>query len=687
MMASAGASGSDAPSSSSASSSTGLRGVVSKVTGGSLVVSLDGGAALREAKLFGGEAARGEAEVQAEAALAAKAADEEATARSWMGGEVRVDFLGSDVTFARNLAGLETMGESAKLAQAGKAAPHFSVLSTVHGSQKLRDAALAKAKERRAAAGASGSMGVPEFEPFDASLSADQAAAVDGCLSSRLPLSVVQGPPGSGKTSMIVELVRRAVGVSGLRLLVVAPSNMAVDNLCVRLAAVDPALRLVRVGDPQRIDAAALSITAEKVAERRASALEEEAEAELARRTAEVEADGAMGAKRKAQMKEYLEREIRRMVEKRKARGALEAMADAQVVLCTTTASGEKTVRELPPFDLVVVDEAAQSTSPNAWLPLLCGRRAVLVGDPEQLPPTLLSREAARDGLQITLMEEATQLLGKTEAYTLLGTQYRMNRAISDWSSAQFYEGKLSSHPTVAGRTLRDLPRVAANVDADAEETLADVVLLTLAVERGGEGNGSGGGGNGGETRSPGGYETRSPGGAIVNHAEARTVVDHVASLLEAGVAAEQIAVISPYTAQVGLLKRLLAKSLRVGRYLASAAAAEGRGEAAAIEVATVDSFQGREAEAVVLSLVRSNPHGSVGFLADRRRLNVAVTRARRHLAIVCDPSTVRSDALLDSLLVHAEKEGVWRRVEASAESDGDRLRGVVQPSPATTRR
>jgi superfamily I DNA and/or RNA helicase len=133
--------------------------------------------------------------------------------------------------------------------------------------------------------------------------------------------------------------------------------------------------------------------------------------------------------------------------------------------------------------------------------------------------------------------------------------------------------------------------------------------------------------------------------------------------------------VISPYAAQVAAIRRQLSKSVAVQRLLAASAAAAGALEADSVEVATIDSFQGREADAVVLSLVRSNSRQSVGFLADARRLNVAVTRARRHLAIVCDPSTVRSDPLLDSLLAHCEERGLVRPV-----SGGDEARGVVQP-------
>ena len=639
----------------------GLRGVVSKSTGSSLVVSLDSGALAREVQMLGG----GGAEEAAEEAQAA--ADDEALARSWLGGQVRVDYLGSDVTFSRNVGALEALHRSGQMALEGKAAPNYAILRALYAG--------ASGDGLKAASAAVGA--APEFAPFDEMLNADQRRAVDAALSGPLPLSIVQGPPGSGKTSMVVELVRRAVLSSGLRVLAVAPSNMAVDGLALRLAAAEPSLRLVRVGDPQRVDAGALSITAEQVASRRSGELEREAEAELQRRIAEVDADEKMGKKRKAVMKQYLRRHTKRMVSKRQARGPLEAMADAQVLLCTTTAAAEKAVRDLPPFDLVVVDEAGQATSPNAWVPLLRGRRGVLIGDPMQLPPTILSREAAAGGLDVTLMESATAKLG-AGSHTLLATQYRMHEAISEWSSRQFYNGRLITHPSAAKRLLSELMPTSAGAaaatdagaDADAGEDPLAPPLLTLAVWGGASGRG---------------LETRAAGGAIVNHAEARAVVAHVASLLTAGVPASRIAVISPYSAQVGLIRRQLSKSVAVQRLLTAAAMAAGALEPEAVEVATIDSFQGREADAVVLSLVRSNTRRSIGFLADARRLNVAVTRARRHVAIVCDPSTVRSDPLLDSLLTHCESRGVVRQVEGEGGAGAANARGVVMPVSGST--
>jgi hypothetical protein len=211
-------------------------------------------------------------------------------------------------------------------------------------------------------------------------------------------------------------------------------------------------------------------------------------------------------------------------------------------------------------------------------------------------------------------------------------------------------------------RVLSDLSNVASN-------DLTSAPLVGVRVEPTAE-----------DVRSAtGGCERRGAGGAIVNHAEARATVAHVASLVAAGVPPAAIAVASPYAAQVALLESMLAAA-DADTLSASETAEPGADRArglSAVEVATVDALQGREAEALVLSLVRSNSRGAVGFLADPRRLNVAVTRARRHLALVCDPTTVGREPLLSSLLEHCEQRGRWLEGDA----DGDAAVGVIAPT------
>uniref|UniRef100_A0A7S2E2A3 DNA2/NAM7 helicase-like C-terminal domain-containing protein n=1 Tax=Haptolina brevifila TaxID=156173 RepID=A0A7S2E2A3_9EUKA len=233
-------------------------------------------------------------------------------------------------------------------------------------------------------------------------------------------------------------------------------------------------------------------------------------------------------------------------------------------------------------------------------------------------------------------------------SYRLLTTQWRMHQSVADWSSSTFYDGRLRTHPSVASRLLCDMEGV------DRTE-LTSAALTGISVA---------------PTSGQRGLERRGRGGELTNVAEVDAAVGHAAALLRAGVLPSDIVIISPYTAQVALLKRALAdadvepqRSPSGGEspLAESSAGKMAFGSLAQVEVATVDSYQGREAEAVILSLVRSNPRKQVGFLSDHRRLNVAVTRARRHVAVVCDPQTVSSDPVIASLLDHVAAQGSWR--------------------------
>jgi len=302
-------------------------------------------------------------------------------------------------------------------------------------------------------------------------------------------------------------------------------------------------------------------------------------------------------------------------------------LKQADVVLATNTSAGDAVLSKLPPFDLVVLDEASQSTEPNSWIPLTQGRRAVLAGDPRQLAPTVRSRDALEGGLGVSLMERAMGLPAVAAHVHLLGTQYRMHACISEWSSRAMYDGRLAAAERVAVRTLVGLEGVRSE---DAAFLAAPMLML--------------------DTRKRGGALLRGceelmSSRSLLNEGEGDVVACHVARLLRAGVRPEGVVVISPYAAQVENIRNRL---LDMGEDFMS------------VEVATVDSFQGREAEAVVISMVRSNPRGAIGFLADARRMNVAVTRARRHVAVVADSSTVSANPLLEGLLRHIKLEGAW---------------------------
>ena len=524
-----------------------------------------------------------------------------------------------------------------------------------------------------------------------------QALAVRAALTSWAPVTWVQGPPGTGKTGVVVEIIRRAVA-SGQRVLACAPSNAAVDNLVERLAELDDDVDFVRIGAPERISSAALSCSLDaRVREkttgvfnasrnlRRRELLDAtrrgwERQDELRKRGGgrNPEASDGDDVDSLRDALATLRREQRGLAKSgKKARAAAErsVLSSADVVLATTIGAGAENVQRLPAFDLVVLDEAAQATEPAAWIPIVRSKRAVLVGDPCQLAPLVRSPDAAAGGLATPLMarlalpqqaadaanddgsdaaaaDAPVALLTAGVLGCVLSTQYRSHASISDWASREMYRGALAAADAVATRTLRDLPGVATT-----RATSTPLLLLDTRTEGGMLLSGCGEISESELRRRDAGAFARVGGeddasislSSLVNEGEAYAVTMHVVGLLNSGMLPRDIAVQSPYAAQVRLIQRRLAD-----------AAAQGLARGAElVEVASVDSFQGREAEAVVVSTVRSNDRRAVGFLADVRRANVAVTRARRHVAIVGDSVTVGSDPFLRRLLVHVRANGV----------------------------
>jgi ATP-dependent RNA/DNA helicase IGHMBP2 len=417
-----------------------------------------------------------------------------------------------------------------------------------------------------------------------------------------------------------VEVIRQAVK-RGEKVLASAPSNIAVDNLVERLSAFGA--RVVRLGHPARLLPSVLEHSLDALVEksegaRIALAVHRELES-LRRRLRKA----TNRADRRAWRDELrrLRAEARALEEK----AVRDLLSSAEVVLSTNTGAGDPLLLGLE-FDLVLIDEAAQSLEASSWISLLKGRRAVLAGDHRQLPPTIKSREAERRGLGLTLFDRLSSLRG--EAVTrMLATQYRMHEAIMEWPSRELYGGRLTAHASVANHLLSTLPHVEGcpltqmpllfidTAGCDLEETAPSPLAPTGAME----------------------------GDSKANAGEAEIVVKHVQALFEKGLSPSEVAVITPYNAQVDLLRARL-----------GAAHPE-------LEIGSVDGFQGREKEAVVISLVRSNARGEVGFLADDRRTNVAITRARRHLAIVGDSATLSAHPFLRRLVQHCAEKGEYR--------------------------
>ena len=447
-------------------------------------------------------------------------------------------------------------------------------------------------------------------EWFDGGLDASQRAAITFALSAP-GVARIHGPPGTGKTTALVEFCRQAVA-TGERLLACAPSNVAVDNLAARLAAAG--VRVVRLGHPARMQADARDISlAQQVADSPDQRVLRDSRRDLDQALRALQK--AKGRQDRAAARSDLRRlrGERRQLERAITRGIVDG---ADVVLATTTGASEAGIGERS-FDRVVIDEAAQALEAACWIPLQHADRVVLAGDQHQLPPTGLSADAAARGLARTLFERLAEQPTTADAGRMLTVQYRMHERIMSWSDATFYEGKLEAAPAVAGHRLVDLDGVVSN--AWTEEPLCFVDTAGCGHE---------------ETSEQDEASRHNPG-------EADLVVQIVTELIDAGVSPADLAVITPYNAQVQRLRERLPQP--------------------ALEIGTVDGLQGREKEAVVLSLVRSNDRGEVGFLADLRRLNVALTRARRHLTVVGDSATIACDAGLCALVELLQAEACYR--------------------------
>ncbi|KAI0780930.1 P-loop containing nucleoside triphosphate hydrolase protein [Trametes elegans] len=549
-------------------------------------------------------------------------------------------------------------------------------------------------------------LAVKDLAFFDASLNNSQKEAIRFAIGSP-EVACIHGPPGTGKTHTLIELIRQLTTVTScnpkpLRLLVCGASNMSVDNILERLLAL-PApengtkLKVIRVGHPARVMAqedvidATLEVQASR-SDQAALAKDVKNELEAALDVLSGKGKGAKGKAPRGLERKKMWEEVRALRKEYRQRegGVVESvLKDAQVVLATCHSSGGRQLRTQS-FDVVIIDEATQALEAVCWIPIFKAQKLILAGDPMQLPPTIISidkkekkikivpsskktekkpsvdktskvaadkatsapeptpddneevsgssgdegdpgiasdpeapsKTAPKDPrktgtqavlrpprtLETTLFERLEKMYGPG-IKRMLTVQYRMHAQIAAFPSKVMYHSRLTSHSSVAAHLLRDLPNASAENEDDEKEVLGTPVVFydTAGCE----------------------YFERVEGdsdeGSRCNENEASVVKMWVDQLTSVGVLPSQIAVITPYQAQVTLLASLLRPV-----------------HGAELEIGTVDGMQGREKEAVIISLVRSNDKREVGFLKDKRRLNVAMTRARRHLCIVGDSSTVQ---------------------------------------------
>ena len=445
-------------------------------------------------------------------------------------------------------------------------------------------------------------------------LNLSQRAAIQFALSAE-DIAVIHGPPGTGKTTSVVAFIRQAI-LRGDKVLACAPSNTAVDNLLERLVA--GGQRVVRVGHPARVKDELRNHTLDALVEthdnmRVVKDLLRKAEALYQKADRYTRARPAPGAKQDMRREAKLLKAESRQLE----RQAIKDVLDQADVICATTTIDDEVLGDRL-FDWVVVDEACQSTESACWIPLQRGQRILLAGDHCQLPPTVISTAAAQEGYSRSMVQRLVESYGSAITRQL-DVQYRMHEQIMRFSSAQFYGDSLTADESVRQHRLSDLPGVASSPLTDEPMMFIDTA-----------------GADYDEELEPDGASRRNP-------AEGRLVLEKIRQLLEAGLPAAEIAVITPYAAQVRWLRE--------------------HATDAALEIDTVDGFQGREKEAVVISLVRSNREGEIGFLADTRRMNVALTRPRRKLIVVGDSATLGGHSFYAALLEYFQTIGSYHTV------------------------
>ncbi|RDD36858.1 DNA-binding protein SMUBP-2 [Trichoplax sp. H2] len=468
---------------------------------------------------------------------------------------------------------------------------------------------------------------------FNKSLNENQKQAVQFAVS-QSHLAIIHGPPGTGKTTVVLEVILQLVLKWKLKVLACAPSNIAVDNMVEKLSILNKGLRkdnkvkFIRLGHPARLLNHLQSHSLDAV-------LSSADSADIIK-DVRNDIDKAISSFHKAKSdRRQIRHEIkllRKELKKREQKATTETLTNSDVILATLTgASDEGPLQYLSDnhVDVVIIDEAAQAIEASCWIALLRSSKCILAGDHLQLPPTILSDKAADKGLAVTLMERLVNRFDE-KCVKMLKTQYRMNSKIMQWSSNEFYQNKLVAASNVANQLLRDLPNVS-----DDENTRIPIVLIDTA---------------GCDYHEMENTEPDQP--SRGNEYEVNLVVIHVEKLINAGVKPSDIGIITPYNMQVELLRLKLAKvSLN-------------------IEIKSVDGFQGREKEAIIISLVRSNEKGDVGFLSEYRRINVAVTRARCHLAVIGDSETVSKDKHMETLIQYFNDFGEVRSALQYIEGD-----------------
>lgn len=522
--------------------------------------------------------------------------------------EVRIDLYASDVTYKRQIDNLKNLSENGK-----------KVLSYI-----LKDIKFDDIKKI-------------DFKPFDKNLNYSQKLSISKALSSK-NFFLIHGPFGTGKTRTLVEYILQEVK-RGKKVLVSADSNMAVDNLVERLS---EKVSHVRIGHPSRVSKKLLSSTLlfkiekherykelYKLKEEFSNLIEKRekfqkpiqkwrrglSDEQILKLSKEGKTTRGIPLKMINAMAEWITlnnkiEKIKEEMEKLEEEISKDIIENSSVVFSTNSSSYSEILKGFE-FDVVVIDEAAQTTIPSVLIPLSKGKKFVLAGDHKQLPPTIISEKAKE--LSITLFEILVDKYPHMKE--LLNIQYRMNEKIMEFPNKEFYNGKLQSG--VGNITLKDL-----GFEGNDEITKPENTIIFIDTK----------------SRKNKTENQKKDSTSYFNELEANIVKDIVEKFLKLGLNREYIGVITPYDDQVDLIK-----SFNLG-----------------VEVNTVDGFQGREKEVIIISFVRSNQRKELGFLTDLRRLNVSITRAKRKLICIGDSSTLENHPTYKRFIEFVKNKGVY---------------------------